>query len=705
MVADGNFKQDHLAMKYDNDDVSLSDGLGYMVSRKEFSRYIDSAPSQTNQSTTSTCHEHRAVLQQNRAQGHLDVTGIGAVACGRHGCFYPNSVVNFRKGEGQRYINYAFVNAINHIPRSLDVLILYDVMCQYWLNFMSRLTDVTEFLSLPDGMNIKTGIGLFHVHGHRKECFARYAPTFIVGAGMIDGEILETLWNPLNHIAPSARAMVWYHRQEYIDKHMGDSNWLKCIGIVQALYKKWKGAVEQVSIAEADFKALCESVGEASTSEWTTLEKELQSQRASDVTVMDKFDIVDRDAPGQADMTNLWIRKEHEGSAGSPTGSAAWIARGLSISERQFLLAKDVRKAGHNAAVDVQNAIYDRRTKLQQEIDDFYRDSTVYLPPFDDDALLRPELVDGWENIATPLEARRASSMDSGAEEDFDEEEDEGDDEGNEQHATRAPEHLDFDDMITIDNALPAEKQKLPLPSSHGATKCAGRLQHIAAVELSLRKGQANDALHSLRLAIGQKSFTYHKRIRKATTNSSLNYSKRLRSHKDAQMLQLSIDQFAKIYMHARKAMVVLGASEANLSTFQILKKEHLGVSTAVIDPNARGQRNEALPWIWQVHHASSDDPTWLRELYRVNWLRAKSRRDRWVEEVELLSSELGWTKNYYHYQAEMWRVRAHNAAATTPNLAFYARKQMVTWSILESRADAAVSLVARHVAIVSLQH
>lgn len=53
MVADGNFKQDHLAMKYDNDDVSLSDGLGYMVSRKEFSRYIDSAPSQTNQSTVS----------------------------------------------------------------------------------------------------------------------------------------------------------------------------------------------------------------------------------------------------------------------------------------------------------------------------------------------------------------------------------------------------------------------------------------------------------------------------------------------------------------------------------------------------------------------------------------------------------------------------------------------------------------------------
>ena len=44
LVADGNFKQDHLAMKNDYDDVALSDGLGYMVSRKRFDDYIGSVP-------------------------------------------------------------------------------------------------------------------------------------------------------------------------------------------------------------------------------------------------------------------------------------------------------------------------------------------------------------------------------------------------------------------------------------------------------------------------------------------------------------------------------------------------------------------------------------------------------------------------------------------------------------------------------------
>ncbi|KIK72127.1 hypothetical protein PAXRUDRAFT_77389, partial [Paxillus rubicundulus Ve08.2h10] len=30
---------------------------------------------------------------------------------------------------------------------------------------------------------------LWHVHGHRNECFARYSPGFIQGAGRVEGEI------------------------------------------------------------------------------------------------------------------------------------------------------------------------------------------------------------------------------------------------------------------------------------------------------------------------------------------------------------------------------------------------------------------------------------------------------------------------------------------------------------------------------------
>ena len=118
-------------------------------------------------------------------------------------------------------MDFAFVSAMNYIPSILLVLLLYDIMCQYWVHFLSR---ISGYLDLKAPFEIKRGIGLFHVHGHIKECYPRYAPTFIPGAGMIDGEVIETLWNTLNHTASSARAMSWYHRQEYLDAHMADSN-------------------------------------------------------------------------------------------------------------------------------------------------------------------------------------------------------------------------------------------------------------------------------------------------------------------------------------------------------------------------------------------------------------------------------------------------------------------------------------------------
>ena len=61
------------------------------------------------------------------------------------------------------------------------------------------------YLELPTSLtHIAKAIGLFHIHGHKDDCFARYAPTFILGAGIVDGEIIETLWEPLNPIVPLA---------------------------------------------------------------------------------------------------------------------------------------------------------------------------------------------------------------------------------------------------------------------------------------------------------------------------------------------------------------------------------------------------------------------------------------------------------------------------------------------------------------------
>jgi hypothetical protein len=47
----------------------------------------------------STCNNHNAVNRTNTGHNHLEATGIAAIACARHGCFYPHAVVDFQKGE------------------------------------------------------------------------------------------------------------------------------------------------------------------------------------------------------------------------------------------------------------------------------------------------------------------------------------------------------------------------------------------------------------------------------------------------------------------------------------------------------------------------------------------------------------------------------------------------------------------------------
>jgi Kyakuja-Dileera-Zisupton transposase len=111
-MMDGNFKAEHMKMRNPDNDVPLSDGTGFMVSRLPYEAHLKSAVEKRQVSIVSgfsadrcphlkqksTCHDHHAVNNVNKHSGHLESTGIGATAC-IHGTFVPDSVVDFQKGE------------------------------------------------------------------------------------------------------------------------------------------------------------------------------------------------------------------------------------------------------------------------------------------------------------------------------------------------------------------------------------------------------------------------------------------------------------------------------------------------------------------------------------------------------------------------------------------------------------------------------
>lgn len=129
-------------------------------------------------------------------------------------------------------MDYSLCHAIansntGELPR---VLILYDITCQFHVNFARRVARSTS-IDYPFHKKTFWGIGEFHVGGHVERCFPRHSPQFIPGAGMVDGEILETLWSVLNEVSPSTQTATLASRTEMLDDHMLDSNWKKLTGI------------------------------------------------------------------------------------------------------------------------------------------------------------------------------------------------------------------------------------------------------------------------------------------------------------------------------------------------------------------------------------------------------------------------------------------------------------------------------------------
>ena len=110
---DGNFSAEHLKMRRPEADIALSPGGRYMVEPKRYELHLGTGkeinqvfsfekvrcPSSNVTSQKSLCSDHKAVNYVNTSKAHLTSTGIGATACARHGCFFPNSVVDFQKGE------------------------------------------------------------------------------------------------------------------------------------------------------------------------------------------------------------------------------------------------------------------------------------------------------------------------------------------------------------------------------------------------------------------------------------------------------------------------------------------------------------------------------------------------------------------------------------------------------------------------------
>jgi len=78
-------------------------------------------------------------------------------------------------------MDYSIFKALNFNIGSIEAaLICYNVMYEWSIHIMERVCS-SRYLKIPDSVELRLGIGLFHIYGHQDTCLARYSPSFIEG--------------------------------------------------------------------------------------------------------------------------------------------------------------------------------------------------------------------------------------------------------------------------------------------------------------------------------------------------------------------------------------------------------------------------------------------------------------------------------------------------------------------------------------------
>ncbi|KAF9535353.1 hypothetical protein CPB83DRAFT_912115 [Crepidotus variabilis] len=596
-VTDGNMKADHIKSRSKHPDAALTHGEGFMTEPTAYKRFLtDAVERAPKYKIPADCREYNVTKHEGRRKANLDITGIALHACARHGCFAPSSGVDFQKGERQMNIDYSFSETLKttNIDGLPTVLHIYDIMCQYKVNMPERFRD-SPYLSTPQSLQrVLKAIGQFHVHAHKEGCLYRFSTSYIPGVGLVDGEILETLWAILNEVSRSTRTATIQHRAEILDDHMGDSNYKKIIFMAATIARKYKRAIKEEPIADNNLAVILDACTPDDVATWTAEIEKAEDRRLwpelDDTIPEADMDIMKNKFDKGLSLRDIELQLTREEVVRREDGEAGWISTGLKLEETQFNIK--MLSKGADGTIESQLKLERRRLQFQRSLQNFSDDAVTLFPV----ALTH----------------------------------------------------------IGVAEALP-ENEKILLPSvvPFLDRPADGQQQRLLRKELELRTAFTRDILLQIKELITHLSFQFIEKVRKSHGTLEITRAwdgvKHLREH-----LLMSRD----LYNHSRERLIALGYSTDGDAEFGELSARDIDISPAIYNPNARGITGKGLSWIWgrlsnDVH--AGDD--YLIEFYRLHFLRARAHLHRCREEIKTTKLEMESNTRYMMFKAQQWAL------------------------------------------------
>ena len=199
------------------------------------------------------CQKSFVAADSNRMKASTQFfadTGLMAMLCRHDRVLFLANMTS--AGEKQHYVLCLLEILFKHIPKTMRIGVLYDIICQLHRSCMKHgfLPDMTD--------RIVFGLAVFHAYGHQWPCQLIYHPRKCVGFGLSDGEGCERFWGSIKALIPNLWVSGYHNRIYTLNtqiKHL-DMKSLHSLGAW--LSRKWMKLIDRRANVQKILQGLAE---------------------------------------------------------------------------------------------------------------------------------------------------------------------------------------------------------------------------------------------------------------------------------------------------------------------------------------------------------------------------------------------------------------------------------------------------------------
>lgn len=131
-----------------------------------------------------------------------------------------------------RYTDYAFHSSLHSLHELPQIVVSYDITCQWSLNFWNRAHTILQHLQLDkDSVDITFLVPKFYLPPHVSQCQSKFSFNHVLHIGQTDGKAPECMWHYLDSVANMLREMGPSTRLDFLNNFMADWNWKKAVAL------------------------------------------------------------------------------------------------------------------------------------------------------------------------------------------------------------------------------------------------------------------------------------------------------------------------------------------------------------------------------------------------------------------------------------------------------------------------------------------